>query len=52
MQFYLDFEKPLVELEQKIKELRDYSTDSVDFSSDISKLGKRLISCVKIYSQI
>ena len=41
MQFYLDFEKPLVELEQKIKELRDYSTDSVDFSSDISKLEKK-----------
>ncbi len=41
MQFYLDFEKPLVELEQKIKELRDYSTDSVDFSTDISKLEKK-----------
>ena len=27
MQFYLDFEKPLVDLEQKIRELRDYSTD-------------------------
>lgn len=41
MQFFLDFEKPLVELEQKIKELRDYSTDSVDFSSDIGKLEKK-----------
>jgi acetyl-CoA carboxylase carboxyl transferase subunit alpha len=41
MQFFLDFEKPLVELEQKIKELRDYSTDSVDFSSDIKKLEKK-----------
>ena len=41
MQFFLDFEKPLVELEQKIKELRGYSTDSVDFSSDISKLEKK-----------
>jgi acetyl-CoA carboxylase carboxyl transferase subunit alpha len=41
MQFFLDFEKPLVELEQKIRELRDYSTDSVDFSNDIRKLEKK-----------
>ena len=41
MQFFLDFEKPLIELEQKIKELRDYSTDSVDFTNDISKLEKK-----------
>ena len=41
MQFFLDFEKPLVELEQKIRELRDYSTDSVDFSNDIKKLEKK-----------
>jgi acetyl-CoA carboxylase carboxyl transferase subunit alpha len=41
MQFYLEFEKPLVELEQKIKELRDYSTDNVDFSADIKKLEKK-----------
>ena len=41
MQFFLDFEKPIAELEQKIKELRGYSTDSVDFSSDIKKLEKK-----------
>ncbi len=41
MQFFLDFEKPLVELDQKIRELRDYSTDNVDFSSDIKKLEKK-----------
>jgi acetyl-CoA carboxylase carboxyl transferase subunit alpha len=41
MQFYLDFEKPLVDLDQKIRELRDYSTVSVDFSSDIKKLEKK-----------
>jgi len=41
MQFFLDFEKPLAELEQKIKELKDYSTDNVDFSSDITKLEKK-----------
>jgi len=41
MQYFLDFEKPLVELEQKIRELRDYSTDSVDFSNEIKKLEKK-----------
>ena len=35
MQFSLDFEKPLVELKRKICELRDYSTDQVDFAADI-----------------
>jgi len=41
MQHYLDFEKPLVDLQQKLRELRDYSTDSVDFSSEIKKLEKK-----------
>jgi len=41
MQYFLDFEKPLVELEQKIRELRDYSTDNVDFSNEIKKLEKK-----------
>ena len=41
MQFFLDFEKPLVELDQKIRELRDYTTDNVDFSSDIKKLENK-----------
>ncbi len=41
MQFYLDFEKPLVELEQKIRELREFSTDKVSFSNDIKKLEKK-----------
>ena len=41
MQFYLEFEKPLVELEQKIRELREYSTEKVDFSADIKKLEKK-----------
>jgi acetyl-CoA carboxylase carboxyl transferase subunit alpha len=41
MQYFLDFEKPLVELEQKIRELRDFSTDSVDFSSEVKKLEKK-----------
>lgn len=41
MQFYLDFEKPLVELEQKLNELRGYSTDEVDFSGEIQRLEKK-----------
>ena len=41
MQYFLDFEKPLVELEQKIRELREYSTDNVDFSGELKKLEKK-----------
>lgn len=41
MSTYLDFEKPLAELEVKIGELRDFSTDNVDFSTDITKLEKK-----------
>ncbi len=41
MQYYLEFEKPLVALEQKIRELREYSTEKVDFSGDIKKLEKK-----------
>jgi len=41
MQFFLEFEKPIVELEQKIRELKEYSTDTVDFSADIKKLEKK-----------
>jgi len=43
MRYHLDFEKPLVELEQKIRELRDFSTDNVDFTSDIAKLEKKSV---------
>lgn len=41
MQTFLDFEKPLAELQQKIRELRDYSSGTVDFSSEINKLEKK-----------
>jgi len=41
MQVYLDFEKPLAELKDKIRELRDYSTDNVDFTGEIQKLEKK-----------
>lgn len=41
MNQYLDFEKPIADLETKIGELREYSTDNVDFSSEIAKLEKK-----------
>ncbi len=41
MQVHLDFEKPLVELKAKIRELREYSTDNVDFSGELAKLEKK-----------
>ncbi|WP_432820980.1 acetyl-CoA carboxylase carboxyltransferase subunit alpha [Trichloromonas sp.] len=41
MQFHLDFEKPLVDLEQKIRDLREFSTEKVDFAGDILKLEKK-----------
>ncbi len=41
MNQYLDFEKPIAELETKIGELREYSTDNVDFDSEIKKLEKK-----------
>ena len=40
-QFYLEFEKPLMELEKKIEELREMSTDTLDLSKEIAKLEKR-----------
>jgi acetyl-CoA carboxylase carboxyl transferase subunit alpha len=42
MTYALDFERPLIELEKKIEELKALSTSgSVDFSSEISKLEKK-----------
>ncbi|NOY13251.1 MAG: acetyl-CoA carboxylase carboxyltransferase subunit alpha [Deltaproteobacteria bacterium] len=53
MNQYLDFEKPIAELETKIGELREYSTDNVDFSSDIVKLEKKADKLKKeIYSKL
>lgn len=37
----LEFEKPIVELEQKIEEMRSYS-DSLDISNEINKLEKKV----------
>ena len=41
MKQFLDFEKPLAELQAKIGELREFSTDNVYFSNDIKKLEKK-----------
>lgn len=41
MKQFLDFEKPLAELQAKIGELREFSTDNVDFTGDIKKLEKK-----------
>ena len=39
----LEFERPIIDLERKIEELRDLSTNSVDFSSEIKKLEKKAV---------
>ncbi|MBT0653886.1 acetyl-CoA carboxylase carboxyltransferase subunit alpha [Geomobilimonas luticola] len=40
-QIYMDFEKPVVELEQKIQELLALSGDSVDLKKEVAKLEKK-----------
>ncbi|KAF0216561.1 MAG: acetyl-CoA carboxylase carboxyl transferase subunit [Geobacteraceae bacterium] len=40
-QYYLEFEKPLAELERKIQELLDFSTDTVDLKTEVAKLEKK-----------
>jgi acetyl-CoA carboxylase carboxyl transferase subunit alpha len=40
-QNYLDFEKPIAELEKKIQELLAFSTDSVDLKGEIAKLEQK-----------
>ncbi len=53
MNQYLDFEKPIADLETKIGELREYSTDNVDFSSEIAKLEKKADKLKKeVYSNL
>lgn len=37
----LDFERPLIDLERKIGELRTHSTEKVDFSAEIRKLEQK-----------
>lgn len=38
---YFDFEKPVEELDKKIQELTEISTDEVDLKSEVAKLKKR-----------
>ncbi|MFO7812754.1 MAG: acetyl-CoA carboxylase carboxyl transferase subunit alpha [Pelovirga sp.] len=53
MSQYLDFEKPIAELNNKISELREYSTDNVDFTSEIQKFEKKAERLKKeIYSNL
>jgi acetyl-CoA carboxylase carboxyl transferase subunit alpha len=40
-QTYLDFEKPLAELEKKIQELLAFSTDNVDLKGEVAKLEEK-----------
>jgi acetyl-CoA carboxylase carboxyl transferase subunit alpha len=40
-QYYLEFEKPLVELEQKIQELMEFSTETMDLKAEVAKLEKK-----------
>ena len=37
----LEFERPIIDLEKKIRELRGLSTETVDFSSEIRKLEQK-----------
>ena len=39
--FFLDFEKPVVELERRIEELRGYAAGSVKFDDEIKNLEKK-----------
>ncbi|WP_129126891.1 acetyl-CoA carboxylase carboxyltransferase subunit alpha [Geomonas oryzae] len=40
-QSYLDFEKPLAELDKKIQELLAFSTEGVDLSAEVTKLEEK-----------
>ena len=40
--YYLEFEKPIVELESKIRELTAFSSDTVDLKTEVAKLGKKV----------
>ena len=43
MAIILDFEKPIIELENKIEELKKFTSDeSIDLSDEIIKLTRRL----------
>lgn len=50
----LDFEKPIVELEKKIRELRSFTADKkIDLSSEVKRLEEKLESLKKeVYSRL
>ncbi|MFH1261909.1 MAG: acetyl-CoA carboxylase carboxyltransferase subunit alpha [Pseudomonadota bacterium] len=54
MKMYLEFEKPIVELERKIEELREFSKEkNVDIHDEIKKLDRKLDKLVSdIYSNL
>jgi acetyl-CoA carboxylase carboxyl transferase subunit alpha len=41
MQFYLDFERPVAELERKIQELLEFSSDTINLTTEVAKLEKK-----------
>jgi acetyl-CoA carboxylase carboxyl transferase subunit alpha len=50
---HLDFEKPLVELEERIRELKVYGVRDVGFEGELSRLEERVESLQKeIYGQL
>jgi len=52
--YFLEFERPLVELEKKIQEMKDYSlNEDIDLSEEIAKLEERAKKLSKeIYSRL
>ncbi|MFZ2949764.1 MAG: acetyl-CoA carboxylase carboxyl transferase subunit alpha, partial [Desulfuromonadaceae bacterium] len=40
--FYLEFEKPIVELEKKIEELNALAVDGLDIGADVAALESRV----------
>ena len=42
---YLDFEKPLIELEKKISDMKDFSVgDGIELSNEIASMQKKMES--------
>jgi acetyl-CoA carboxylase carboxyl transferase subunit alpha len=42
LHYYLDFEKPIAELEEKIQELVEFSTETVYLKTEIARLEKKV----------
>jgi len=53
VEYKLDFEKPVVDLEQRIKGLKESSSDSLDLADEITRLEAKLESLrSEVYSKI